>query len=74
NYTLSGETGQKPKKTMLLNELETVQEEAKEAVNKKAKERAQVFFIGEQSTENPEIFYVSDYRLICAIMGYIIYP
>ena len=41
---------------MLLNELETVQEEAKEAVNKKAKERAQVFFIGEQSTENPEIF------------------
>ncbi|WP_247164122.1 hypothetical protein, partial [Escherichia coli] len=65
---------QKPKKTMLLNELETVQEEAKEAVNKKAKERAQVFFIGEQSTENPEIFYVSDYRLICAIMGYIIYP
>lgn len=56
---------------MLLNELETVQEEA---VNKKAKERAQVFFIGEQSTENPEIFYVSDYRLICAIMGYIIYP
>ena len=48
---------------MLLNELETVQEEAKEAVNKKAKERAQVFFIGEQSTENPEIFYVSDYRL-----------
>ena len=30
---------------MLLNELETVQEEAKEAVNKKAKERAQVFFM-----------------------------
>ena len=59
---------------MLLNELETVQEEAKEAVNKKAKERAQVFFSGEQSTENPEIFYGSYYRLICAIMGYIIYP
>ncbi|EJQ5971042.1 hypothetical protein NYD91_000823 [Escherichia coli] len=57
-----------------MNELETVQEEAKEAVNKKAKERAQVFFIGEQSTENPEIFYVSDYRLICAIMGYIFTP
>ncbi|KAB5484943.1 hypothetical protein F8561_00245 [Enterobacter sp. 198] len=59
---------------MLLNELETVQEEAKEAVNKKDKERAQVFFIGEQSVDNPEIFYITDYRLICAIMGYITYP
>lgn len=57
------------KRTMLLNELETVQEEAKEAVNKKAKERAQVFFIGEQDVDNPEVFYVTDYRLICAIMG-----
>lgn len=76
SYKLHIEWGDwsKAKKTMLLNELETVQEEAKEAVNKKAKERAQVFFIGEQSTENPEIFYVSDYRLICAIMEYIIYP
>ncbi|MDL5168831.1 hypothetical protein QSH14_17160 [Proteus faecis] len=64
----------KAKRTMLLNELETVQEEAKEAVNKKAKERAQVFFIGEQSTDNQEIFYVTDYRLICAIIGHIYYP
>ncbi|MBK5073627.1 hypothetical protein I2492_09935 [Budviciaceae bacterium CWB-B4] len=76
NYKLQVEWGNwsKAKRTMLLNELETVQEEAKEAVNKKAKERAQVFFIGEQSADNPEIFYVTDYRLICAIMGYITYP
>lgn len=59
---------------MLLNELEAVQGEVKDAVNKKTKERAKVFFIGEQSSENPEIFYVNDYRLICAIMGYITYP
>ncbi|MNG82618.1 hypothetical protein D3C73_306120 [compost metagenome] len=64
----------KAKRTMLLNELETVQEEAKEAANKRAKERAQVFFIGEQSADNQEIFYVTDYRLICAIMGHITYP
>ncbi|MRS92152.1 hypothetical protein GJV04_19220 [Enterobacteriaceae bacterium RIT714] len=76
SYKLHIEWGNwsKAKRTMLLNELETVQEEAKEAVNKKTKERAQVFFIGEQSAENPEIFYVNDYRLICAIMGYITYP
>ncbi|MBK5072694.1 hypothetical protein I2492_06665 [Budviciaceae bacterium CWB-B4] len=76
SYKLQVEWGNwsKAKRTMLLNELETVQEEAKEAVNKKAKERAQVFFIGEQSADNPEIFYVTDYRLICAIMGHIIYP
>ncbi|MNJ82314.1 hypothetical protein D3C77_816300 [compost metagenome] len=51
-----------------------MQEEAKEAANKRAKERAQVFFIGEQSADNQEIFYVTDYRLICAIMGHITYP
>ncbi|EDI0007562.1 hypothetical protein CC633_14610 [Salmonella enterica subsp. enterica serovar Enteritidis] len=76
SYKIQVEWGNwsKAKCTMLLNELETVQEEAKEAVNKKAKERAQVFFIGEQSADNPEIFYVTDYRLICAIMGHITYP
>lgn len=76
SYKLQVEWGNwsKAKRTMLLNELETVQEEAKEAVNKKAKERAQVFFIGEQRADNPEIFYVTDYRLVCAIMGHIIYP
>ncbi|AGP46865.1 hypothetical protein SOD10_39350 [Serratia plymuthica] len=76
SYKLHVEWGNwsKAKRTMLLNELDTVQEEAKEAVNKKAKERAQVFFIGEQSADNPESFYVTDYRLICAIMGHITYP
>ncbi|CNI50715.1 hypothetical protein [Yersinia intermedia] len=59
---------------MLLNEIETVQEEAKESVDKRAKERAQVFFIGEQSADSPEIFNVTDYRLICAIVGHITYP
>jgi len=72
SYKLHVEWGNwsKAKRTMLLNELETVQEEAKEAVKKKAKERAQIFFIGEQHADNPEIFYVTDYRVICAIMGH----
>jgi hypothetical protein len=76
SYKLHVEWGgwSKAKRTMLLNELETVQEEAKEAANKKAKERAQVFFIGAQRADNLEIFYVRDYRLICAIMGHITYP
>lgn len=76
SYKLHVEWGNwsKPKRTMLLNELETVQEEAKEAANNKAKERAQVFFIGEQDADNPEIFYCTDYRLICSIMGHITYP
>ncbi|VAN63806.1 Uncharacterised protein [Klebsiella pneumoniae] len=38
------------------------------------KDKAWIFFIGEQNAENPEIFYVSDYRLICAIVGHITYP
>ena len=51
SYKLYVEWGNwsKAKRTMLLNELETVQEEAKEAVNNKAKERAQVFFIDRKS-------------------------
>lgn len=58
------------KRTALQNELEAAQEEAKDAGKKKLKDRAQVFFIGEQSADDHEIFYVTDYRLICAIMGH----
>ncbi|MFN1144524.1 hypothetical protein [Serratia quinivorans] len=62
------------KRTALRNELDAAQEEAKDAGKKKLKDRAQVFFIGEQSADDHEIFYVTDYRLICAIIGYINYP
>ncbi len=62
------------KRTALRNELEAAQEEAKDAGKKKLKDRAQIFFIGEQSTEDHEVFYVADYRLICAIIGHITYP
>lgn len=58
------------KRTALQNELEAAQEEAKDAGKKKLKDRAQIFFIGEQSADDHEIFYVTDYRLICAIMGH----
>ncbi|MBS9427633.1 MULTISPECIES: hypothetical protein [Photorhabdus] len=62
------------KRTALRNELDAAQEEAKDAGKKKLKDRAQVFFIGEQSTDDHEIFYVTDYRLICAIIGHVSYP
>ena len=62
------------KRTALRNELEAAQEEAKDGGKKKLKDRAQIFFIGEQSTEDHEVFYVADYRLICAIIGHITYP
>ncbi|MCW7547055.1 hypothetical protein OO184_03605 [Photorhabdus sp. APURE] len=62
------------KRTVLRKELEAAQEEAKDARKKGLKDKALVFFIGEQSADNHEIFYVSDYRLICAIIGYITYP
>jgi hypothetical protein len=62
------------KRTALRNELEAAQEEAKDAGKKKLKDRAQIFFIGEQSNEDHEVFHVVDYRLICAIVGHITYP
>lgn len=62
------------KRTALRNDLDTAQREAKEAVNNTAKKRAQVFFIGEQSADNHENFYITDYRLICVIAEHIAYP
>lgn len=59
------------KRTLVRQELEVAKEEAKKAKNKKLSDRAQIFFIGEQNADNPEIFHVNDYRLICAIVGHI---
>lgn len=64
----------KAKKTILFNELETAQEEARLAKKMGRKDKAWVFFIGEQDKENNEIFYLKDQRLICSIIGDIIYP
>lgn len=64
----------KAKRTVVRKELEAARTEAIEAKGKGLKDKAWVFFIGKQDTENPEIFYVSDYRLICAIVGHITYP
>lgn len=64
----------KAKRTVVRKELEAARTEAIEAKGKGLKDKAWVFFIGEQDTENPEIFYISDYRLICAIVGHITYP
>ncbi|MEP8673194.1 hypothetical protein ABKV27_14105 [Enterobacter hormaechei] len=64
----------KAKRTVVRKELEAARTEAIEAKGKGLKDKAWIFFIGEQNAENPEIFYVSDYRLICAIVGHITYP
>lgn len=67
-------TWSKAKKTMLLNELTAAQEEAKQAKKEKKEDKAWVFFIGEQDQINFDIFHVKDQRLICSIIGDIIYP
>nr|WP_314266771.1 hypothetical protein [uncultured Moellerella sp.] len=59
----------KAKRTVVRKELEAVRTEAQEAKTKKLKDKAWVFFIGEQSSDSPETFYITDYRLICAIAG-----
>ncbi|WP_036770768.1 hypothetical protein [Photorhabdus australis] len=64
----------KAKRTVVRKELEAARTEAKESKGKGLRDKAWVFFIGEQNAENPEIFYVSDYRLICTIVGHITYP
>lgn len=64
----------KAKRTVVRKELEAARTEAKEAKSKDLKDKAWVFFIGEQNTDISEIFYVSDYRLICSINGHITYP
>lgn len=76
NYQIHVEWAQwsKAKKTLLLNELEAAQEEAKEAKNAGKKDKAWVFFIGDQDAESLENFYVKDSRLICSIIGHITYP
>lgn len=61
----------KAKRTVVRKELAAARTEAIEAKGKGRKEKAWVFFIGEQNAENPEIFNVSDYRLICTIVGHI---
>ncbi|MEP8991481.1 hypothetical protein [Enterobacter hormaechei] len=60
----------KAKRTVVRKELEAARTEAQEARAKRLKDKAKVFFIGEQSAENPENFYVTDYRLICALVGH----
>lgn len=67
-------TWSKAKKTMLLNELTAAQEEAKQAKKEKKEDKAWVFFIGEQDQIDFDIFHVKDQRLICSIIGDIIYP
>jgi hypothetical protein len=68
-------TWSKAKKTRLRNEIELAQQDARQLKKEKDnKDNAWIFFIGEQDKENFDIFHVNDNRLICAIIGRIIYP
>lgn len=65
----------KAKKTRLLNEIELAQQDARQLKKEgNTKEYAWIFFIGEQDKDNFDTFHVNDNRLICSIIGHIIYP
>ncbi|MCX2887017.1 hypothetical protein OO258_02100 [Pseudomonas sp. DCB_BI] len=63
----------KYKKTVVRNEMEVVREEGIKAKKKNPKDRAYVFFIGEQDESDPTVFNVSDHRLICGLLGTLIF-
>jgi hypothetical protein len=64
----------KNKKTRLSNEIEIAQQEVRQLKEKNDKDRAWIFCIGKQDKEDLAIFHVNDIRLICSIIGHIIYP
>lgn len=64
----------KNRKTLLLNEIEVAREEAKLARKEGRRDRAWLFFLGTQRIHDNDVFYVEDGRMICALVGDIIYP
>lgn len=62
----------KYKQTVVRNEMEVVREEGIKAKKKNLKDRAYIFFIGDQDEDDPTIFNVSDHRLICGLLGALI--
>ncbi|WP_457792451.1 hypothetical protein [Pseudomonas syringae] len=64
----------KYKKTKVSNELEVARLEGIDAKEKNLKHRPYVFFVAEQDSQDHEFFNVSDHRLICAVLGTILYP
>jgi hypothetical protein len=62
----------KYKQTVVRNEMDVVREEGIKAKKKNLKDRAYVFFIGDQDENDPTFFNVSDHRLICGLLGALI--
>lgn len=52
--------------------MDVVREEGIKAKKKNLKDRAYVFFIGDQDENDPTFFNVSDHRLICGLLGALI--
>jgi hypothetical protein len=48
--------------------------EYKESKDKGLKDKAWLFFIGDQFNSDPSVFYVDDHRLICCLIGQMIRP
>lgn len=61
----------KAKRTYVRNELEVAR---KAAIEAKGKEKAFLFFLGQQDVANPYQFNVDDHRLLCCLVDDIIYP
>lgn len=59
----------KYKQTVVRNEMDVVREEGIKAKKQNLKDRAYVFFIGDQDKDDQTIFNVSDHRLICGLLG-----
>lgn len=64
----------KHKRTKVSNELEVARLEGIDAKKTDSKLRPYVFFVAEQDSAEPELFNISDHRLICAVLGKISYP
>jgi hypothetical protein len=62
------------KKTMVRNELEVVRKEGIAAKKKDPKHCAYLFFVAAQDAHNPELFNVTDHRLVCGLLGKMTYP
>lgn len=60
-------------RTLISNELEASRKEAIDAKKSGKKDEAWVFFLGQQDTSHPELFHLSDHRLVCVLVGEIQY-
>lgn len=62
------------KRHSVLREIETARNECIKEQKNNRRKKGWLFFIGCQDHDNPAIFHLSDHRLVCCIVGEMIYP